>query len=87
MEKKYFGESAFYDEGNNETKEEARKYLEFWKKNLIFKLERDSFKIKILDEQWGERISIYSFSSSNKAYLYLKIFVEADFNYELGKLN
>jgi hypothetical protein len=81
--KKYFGESAFYPEGNLIERENAKVYLEFWKKNLIYKLQRDSFDIVIFDEQWIERPAFICGMLAQNASLGLKLCLEADFHYEL----
>lgn len=81
--KKFFGEAAFY--GSEQEKEEARKYLEFWKKNLLFKLRRDSYEVKIIDEQWIERDPMYVSALADYGTISLKLCLEADFYYELGK--
>jgi hypothetical protein len=83
--KKYFGEFAYYIPDNLEEKQKAIEYLKFWKKNLLFKLQRDSFDVKILHEDWIEREALYVSSFSHLATVGLKLCLEADFHYELGK--
>lgn len=80
---KYFGEVAYFQEGNEEDKNKAREYLEFWKKNLLFKLKKDSYELELVDEQWGERPAYLCSLLSQYGALYLKICVKAKFNFEL----
>ncbi len=82
---KFFGESARYDEGNEEEKAKATHYLELWKEFLIKRLKRDCYDVKIVDEQWGERPALYEGAINQTATMYLKLCVEADFYYELGR--
>ncbi len=76
---KFFGESAEFKENEQE---EAKKYLESWKKFLLRKLTRDSYNVIVGDEQWGERDSG---SLVPTRIMYLKLYIEADWHYELGK--
>ena len=80
---KFFGDYYAYTEGNAEEKEEAKTYLNLWKKNLLHKLCRDSFHCVVVDEQWGEREAYLSGTLSNKAHMYLKLCLEAKWEYEL----
>ena len=80
---KYFGEYYAFTEGNSEEKKEAEQYLNLWKKNLIHKLCRDSFECVIVDEKWGERPAYLSGILAEKGYLYLKLCLEAKWEYEL----
>lgn len=82
---KFFGESAYYSESNPIEKEEAITYLNFWKNNLLKKLQRDSFSCEVVDEQWVDRPALYNGCLSDSATLALKIYVKADFNYDLEK--
>lgn len=78
---KFFGEHCEYDSGE---KEEARQYLESWKKFLIRKLTKDSYDVKIVDEQWYERGPEFSGMLCQRSSMALKIYIEADWHYELG---
>jgi hypothetical protein len=80
---KLFGESTYYNEGDGIEKVEARKYLEHWKKNLLYKLTKDSCKPEVVDEQWGDRPSYLNGCLDQKAMMYLKICVKGKWNYEL----
>jgi len=80
---KFFAESAYYDPNDPLAKQKAKDYLEFWKKNLIFKLKRDSFDIKIIEEQLVERSPEYVSCLAQYATIALKLCLEADFYYEL----
>ncbi len=74
---KFFGESAIYEPGEEE---EAKNYLELWKKFLCRRLVGDSFSIKVVDEQWGDR----PFGClSQRNCMCLKIVLESDWKYEL----
>jgi len=81
--KKYFGEWAFFT--NESQKKEAEIYLKFWKKNLLKKLNRDCYDVKLIDEKWGEIPAHLSGCLEQFSRIYLKIYIEADFHYELGK--
>ena len=76
---KYFGESAEYVEGEEK---EAKQYLESWKKFLLRRLIKDSYNVVIKNEQWGERDGQ---SLAKTKFMYLKLYIEADWHYELGK--
>lgn len=80
---KFFGEFYSYCEGNEKEKQEAKTYLELWKKNLLRKLSKDSFQCEIKDEQWGERPAYFSGCLAQNATMYLKLYLEANWNYEL----
>lgn len=82
MNKKYFGECAYWRD--EKEKIEAKTYLEFWKKNLLFKLQRDSFVIEIVDEQWIERPPEIVSMLAQYGTIGLKLHLKADFHYELG---
>lgn len=81
--KKYFGESAYYSEGDEHDKLAAKQYLEFWKRNLLFKLSRDSYELEVIDEQWSERPSYLNGMLCHNANLGLKVCVKAKFKFEL----
>lgn|SRR6185295_5542562 len=74
---KMFGEYANIRDENE--KDEARSYLHMWKKYLIRRLSRDSYDVKIVDEQWGEK-PIESLMVTTD--LYLKIIVEFEWKYD-----
>ena len=86
MEDRYFGEMAYFTEGNEEETAEAKKYLELWKKFLLARLSRDSFMVRVKDEQWGERPAWMCGMLNQQAAMTLKLCLEADFRYELGKM-
>jgi hypothetical protein len=81
--RKYFGEIARYPTHSEEEKEEAKKYLELWKKFLLRRLSRDSFNVMVVDEQWGIREAYLDGSLAQNENMYLKLCLESDFNYEL----
>jgi hypothetical protein len=80
---KMFGEYANIT--SEDEKEEARSYLHMWKKYLIRRLSRDSYDVKIIDVQWGERPSGSLMQLTD---MYLKILVEFEWKYDdhLSKL-
>ena len=80
---KYFGEVAYYKEGDEEEKKKAKEYLEFWKKNLILKLQKDSFNVKIQDEQWTQRPSHVISMFNPYAAIGLKLCIIGEWNYEI----
>lgn len=81
--KKFFGESFYFF--NEEEKEEAKQYLISWKKNVLRKLVRDSFTINVIEEQWIEKEKVYVSLINEASILSLKICIEANFHYQLGK--
>lgn len=84
MEKgKFFGEMCFFKE---EEREEAKCYLNSWKKFLLRKLIKDSYDVKIINEQWGENPAYLNGMMNQMPLMYLKLFIEADWHYELGKM-
>lgn len=85
MEDRFFGEMACFDEKDEASKQEAKTYLELWKKFLLARLKRDSFKVTVKEEQWGERPAYLDGMLNQRAWMYLKLCLEADFKYELGK--
>ena len=82
MEKKFFGESCRFHECE---REEAKSYLESWKKFILRKLQRDSYDLKIIDEQYGERPAEYDGALNQMPTMCLKLCLEANWHYELGK--
>lgn len=78
---KFFAESYYFE--NESEREEAKKYLENWKKNLLRKLHRDSFFCEVKDEQWGERPPYLSGCLAQRSTMYLKLYLEGNWNYEV----
>lgn len=76
----YFGESTFYS--TCEEEKEARKYLEYWKKNLIKKINRDTFSAKIVNEQFIVRDPIFMGYLCTHYGLSLKLTIEIEFRFE-----
>lgn len=81
--KKYFGECAEYVVGEEGEKEEAKQYLLSWKKFFLRKLMRDSYEIRVIDEQWVERPPEYVGMLAIRGTLALKICVEGKYFYDL----
>lgn len=78
---KLFGEYALFEDNE---KDEARSYLNSWKKFLIRSLQRDSYDVRIIDEQWGEIPGHMMSSLSQRSSLYLKIVIEFDWHFSDG---
>ena len=80
-----FGEAAYFK--NEDEKAEAKKYLEFWRKQLSHKLNRDYVKGEIIDEYWGERGPEFSGLLSQTSWLYIKVSVKINFRFEVDDFN
>lgn len=76
---KMFGETAIFTELE---RDEARSYLNSWKKYLLRRLNRDCYNLKIIDEQWGEIPAHFSGVLCQTTTLYLKIIIEFEWNYD-----
>lgn len=76
---KMFGECATFQQIE---KDEARSYLNSWKKFLIRRLSRDCYDVKIIDEQWGEVPAQFLGVLCQNNSMYLKLIVEFDWKYE-----
>ncbi len=74
---KMFGEYANIQ--NENERDEARSYLLMWKKYLIRRLSRDSYDVRIIHEQWGEKPSASLMQSKD---LYLKIIIAFEWKYD-----
>ena len=75
---KLFGEYALIEENE---REEARSYLNSWKKYLLRRLRRDTYNVKIIDEQWGETPAHFISILAQRPALYLKIIIEFEWSY------
>lgn len=80
---KLFGETAIIYDDRHE-RDEARSYLNSWKKFLIRRLNRDSYQVKVIDEQWGEIPAHHVSALAVSPVLYLKLIVEFEWHYEDG---
>jgi hypothetical protein len=76
---KMFGEQCFIEP--NEI-DEARSYLNIWKKYLLRRLNRDSYDVKVIDEEWGEIHARFVSMLAQRSSLYLKIIVEFEWHFE-----
>lgn len=74
---KMFGEYASLR--SESEREEIRSYLHMWKKYLIRRLSRESYDVKIIEEQWGEKPAG---TLMNQIDMYLKIIVEFEWRYD-----
>lgn len=81
--KKCFGESAEFVWGDENEKAEAKQYLLLWKKFFIRKLQKDSYRVEVVDEQWVEREPMYIGALAQRGSLSLKICVEGKYFYDL----
>ena len=84
---KFFAEIAYYPEGDAVEKIKAKEYLEYWKKNLLFKLSRDTYDVVLVDEQYIERPAYWISALAQYASIALKIKVDAVFYYDLELMN
>lgn len=82
MNQKFFSESVKF---NEDEREEAKTYLESWKKFLLRRLKRDSFHLKLLDEVWGERPAHLDGCLNFEHLMFLKLAVMADWDYCVGE--
>lgn len=76
--KMFFGEYAHINENE---KDEARSYLNSWKKFLLRRLHRDSYNVRIIEEQWGEVPAHFMGALCLQSKLYLKLFIELEWKY------
>lgn len=83
--KKFFAEHTRYVAGDEEEKKEAELFLNLWKKFLIKRLQRDSFDVKLIDEQWIHRDAIYDSALCRNETLALKICLELELKGDLEK--
>lgn len=81
--KKYFAESAYFPEGNEEEKKKAIEYLNYWKNNFLFKLKRETYEAFLVNEQFIERPAYLISSLAQNACISLKICVDIKFKYDL----
>jgi predicted nucleotidyltransferase len=75
---KLFGESAII---RDDERDEARSYLNSWKKYLLRRLIKDSYAVKVVDEQWGEIPAHFMGMLAQNSKLYLKLIIEFDWLY------
>lgn len=75
---KMFGEYATIKD--EKERDEARSYLHMWKKYLLRRLARDSYDVKIIDMQWGEKASDSMLCLTTT--IYLKIIIEFEWKYD-----
>lgn len=80
---KIFAEFAVYEEDDAEEKKEAENYLNLWKKFILKRLSKDCYNVNLIDEQWVYRDALYSGSLALNATMALKLYVRADFHYQL----
>jgi len=81
--KKFFGEYYPFIEGDGESKQEAKTYLQLWKKNLMFKLHQDSFHCELVEEFWSERPAYLSGSLVQNSMMVLKLNLEGKWDFEI----
>jgi hypothetical protein len=76
---KLFGEYALIRDERE--KDEARSYLNSWKKYLLRRLQRDTYDVKIIDEQFGEIPATMMSALAQYSSMYLKIIIEFEWRY------
>ena len=82
---KFFAETAYYLEGNDEDKKRAIAYLHAWKENIILKLSLDPhFNFNIIEEQFIDREALYVSPLSKYSIISLKLGYILNRPYELG---
>ena len=79
-ETKFFVESCSFFE---EEREEANLYLKLWKKYLLRKLNRDSYNIELIEEEYKEHPAHFEGPLCQRSKMYLRLAVKAKFNYEI----
>lgn len=82
MSDKFFGENAEFDDHE---RDEAKQYLESWKKFLLRRLKKDSYDVVVKDEIWGEIPGHFRGCIAPRNIMYLKLYIQADWHYELGR--
>ena len=77
----YFGEYAFYSTPEEEV--EARKYLEYWKVNLLKKICGEVFKYNVVHQDWLVREPHLDGTLCQRAKLILKLCVEVTHSFSV----
>ena len=80
----FFAEYAFYS--NEEEKEKAKEYLEYWKNNLIKKLRKDTYEAVLIEENYHERPPEFDGILCQRTTLVLKLCVNIKFKFEVDSL-
>ena len=76
---KMFGEYALFKDERE--REEAASYLNSWKKYLVRRLQRDTYHVKVIEEQWGEVPPNMNNILAQYPIIYLKIIIEFEWKY------
>ena len=80
---KFFGEYVSYLANDEKEEQDAKLYLQLWKKFFLRKLQKDAYQVKIIDEQWIERSpEVMGYLRQTKG-LALKIQVVANYHNDL----
>ena len=77
-QKKFFYETAIIDDNE---RDEARSYLNYWKKYLLRRLGNECYNVKVLEEHWGEIPPHFMGSLAQRSKIYLKLVIEYEWKY------
>ena len=78
----FFGETAFYT--TDQEKKKAQEYLEYWRDNLLKKMNREcGLTAKLIDEQLIDRDPVFDGALSIRHILSLRLALEIEFKYEI----
>ena len=80
---RWFGETYYYRESVEGEKEKAILYLQMWKENLIFKLQRETMITFLADERYIETPAEILGMLAQYSRLSLKLCVQIKFKYEM----
>ena len=79
----FFGENAFYC--NEEEEKEAKDYLQYWKKNLLKKLTKETYHAELIEESYHVRGPEYESIISQRTSIALKLTVKIKFQCSLDQ--
>ena len=79
----FFGEHAFYL--NEKEEEEAKTYLQYWKNNLLQKLQKDTCSAELIEESYHVREPYLSGVFCQRHTLALKIAVKIKFVFSIDQ--
>jgi len=82
----FFGEYVQFLDGDKIAEDEARLYLTLWKKFLIQKLNKDCYRVEIVDEQWGGRDPMMISCLAQCRQICLRLGIKVSFKFEVSPL-
>ncbi len=82
----FFGEYVQFHDGDKAEEEEARLYLTLWKKYLVQKLNKDCYRVEIVDEKWGGRDPMMISCLAQHRQIYLKLGIKVAFKFEVSPI-